>query len=322
MLRSKKIAVWGLGKHAINRILPAIKKVNGLTLVGVCSRKKNIVKEYSKIMGCYGWTDYNEMLENKELDIIYLATPIGLHAEHGKCVLLAGKNLWSEKPLTCNLSDTEDLVLLSQRKKLVIAEGFMYLYHKQFKEICSRVKEKKFGLIKEVNIKFGFPELENPGFRNNRDLCGGTLWDVGSYSISAALKLFKNEKVIIKYVNRKFSEKYDVDLDGTVILEFSGGAKVISTWRVGSSYKNEIDIWGDKGSLYSNKIFSKVDGDTPVLKYSDAYGVENTYKIESMNQFVEMFKSFLKLFECEKNAEQERKDIMKRAGVMQKIADY
>ena len=65
MMNVKKIAVWGLGKHAINRILPAIKEVNGLELVGVCSRNETVVREYSKKLDCCGWTNPEDMLKKE-----------------------------------------------------------------------------------------------------------------------------------------------------------------------------------------------------------------------------------------------------------------
>jgi len=198
----------------------------------------------------------------------------------------------------------------------------MYVYHKQFKEIRNRIHTDQLGPIKEISLKFGFPQLEHPGFRYESSLCGGALWDVGSYSISAALNLFKNEAVVVKYVDLRDSEHYDVDFDGTVILDFSGGARVISTWYIGTGYKNEIDIWGEKGSLYSDKIFSKVDGYTPELRCQDKYGVETINTLEPMNQFVEMFNQFLLLLVSKNDAEQERKDIIQRARVMDEIANY
>ena len=322
MLNVKKIAVWGLGQHAISRILPAIREVSGLRLVGVCSRTESVVKECAENMNCHGWTNPDDMLQEQDLDIIYLATPIGLHAEQGKRVLLAGKHLWCEKPFTCDLAQSEGLIRLSRTKELTVAEGFMYLYHTQFQEIRNRIRTDQLGPIKEVSLKFGFPLLERPSFRYESRLCGGALWDVGSYSISAALNLFKNEAVVVKYVDLRDSEHYDVDFDGTVILDFSGGARVISTWYIGTGYKNEIDIWGEKGSLYSDKIFSKVDGYTPELRCRDKYGVETINTLESMNQFVEMFNQFLLLLVSKNDAEQERKDIIQRARVMDEIANY
>ncbi|MDC0969291.1 Gfo/Idh/MocA family oxidoreductase [Alphaproteobacteria bacterium] len=322
MSNTKKIAVWGLGKHAIKRILPAIANVQGLQLLGVCSRNDSVVKECAESMNCNAWTRPEDMLKDQGLDIIYLATPIGLHAEQGRRVLLAGKHLWCEKPLTCNLLKSKDLVRISRKKGLTIAEGFMYLYHPQFKEIRNTVHTNHLGTIKEVSLKFGFPELKYPGFRYDSSLGGGAFWDVGSYSISAALNLFKNEMAVVKYVDLSHSEKYGVDLDGTIILDFSCGARVISTWHIGTSYKNEIDIWGENGSLYSDRFFSKVDNYIPNLNIRDKFGTLTIKKLEPVDQFVEMFNHFLRLLLSKKDAEQERKNIIQRAILMDNIAYF
>ena len=320
MSNLKKIAVWGLGKHAINRIIPSLSKVSGLKLEGICSRNSKTVKEYKKKLNCYGWTDPEDMLKKKDLDIIFIATPIGLHAEQGKRVLLAGKHLWCEKPFTCNFFDSEELIKLSRVKNLVVAEGFMYLYHEQFKKICDIIRTNQIGHIKEVNLKFGFPRLENPGFRYNLYLGGGAFWDVGSYCISAALHLFENEIVNVKYANIKNSKDYKVDFDGTVILEFARGSTVICSWYIGVGYKNEIDLWGEDGSLYSDKIFSKIDGYNPKLRFRDKYGVETIDTLRPDNQFVQMFKKFLYMLKSNDEAEKERENIIRRARLMDYIA--
>ena len=92
----------------------------------------------------------------------------------------------------------------------------MYLYHRQFKEISNEIRQNKLGLIKEINFKFGIPDLKNPGFRYNPKLCGSAFWDVGCYSISAALKLFKKETVKVKYVDLRYSKKHGVDDSGVL----------------------------------------------------------------------------------------------------------
>ncbi len=322
MSNVRRIAVWGLGKHAINRILPAINKVNGLQLLGVCSRTESVVNECAQIMDCQSWTDPNEMLNEQKLDIVYLATPIGLHAEQGMRVLQAGKHLWCEKPFTCEIAKSEVLIRISRSKGLTVAEGFMYLHHAQFKDVQNRIQSGMLGHIKDINLRFGFPFLERPGFRFDSSLCGGALWDVGSYTVSAALSLFRDESVTVDYVDISGRAGYDVDFDGTVILGFSGGAKALLSWHIGTSYRNEIDVWGEEGSLYSDKIFSKVDGFTPELKIRDQYGLETTEIFNSMNQFEEMFRKFLGLLDSTDEVERERRDILHRARVMDEIAQY
>ena len=122
-------------------------------------------------------------------------------------------------------------------------------------------------------------------------------------------------------VNRYAIPHYDIPWFDEGV-QFSKGTKVISTWHIGVGYKNEIDIWGEKGSLYSDKIFSKLNNYTPNLWYKDQNGTLEIQELVSTNQFVKMFDNFLLLTSSNEFAEQERKNIIKRAKVMDLIFNY
>ena len=156
------VAVWGLGSHAKNRILPALSNINEIKLIGVCSRNKKSVEACAKLWECFGWTDSDQMLNSDEVDIVYIATPIGAHFHLAKQAIEAGKHVWCEKPLTCSYSDTQKLVSLSEKEGKVLTESFMYLYHPQFKRVKKFVDDSK--QIQSVICRFGIPTLENPGF--------------------------------------------------------------------------------------------------------------------------------------------------------------
>ena len=96
------IAVWGLGNHALNRILPPLSKIKEFNLIGVCSRSETKVTDCASKWNCHGWLNPNEMLSNTKVDIIYLSSPIGVHFKMALKALKAGKHVWCEKPLTCN----------------------------------------------------------------------------------------------------------------------------------------------------------------------------------------------------------------------------
>src|SRR5438093_7719558 len=123
-----RVAVWGLGRHAIDKILPALAAADGLELYGVCSRNPSTVANCSMRWQCRGWTDVEDMFTDQQVEIVYVATPIALHAEHGIAVLTAGKHLWCEKALTTRLSDTLQLLSLSRELGLSVREGHMYLH--------------------------------------------------------------------------------------------------------------------------------------------------------------------------------------------------
>jgi len=249
------IAVWGLGNHALNRILPAIYSTNELSLIGVCSRTKKSVLECAEQWDCHGWTNFNEMLNNPDIDIVYLATPIGTHFTLATQALKAGKHVWCEKPLTCDYEDTKSLINLAKKNKKMLTEAFMYLHHPQFGKVQNYVSNSKIDRVRSVICRFGIPTLDNPGFRNDSSLCGGAFWDVASYTVSAVLALFPGQ-----YANVLFSEIHNkqgssVDTEGRAILRFSQGVLAYLEWGVGVGYKNEIDIWSESSSFLQIKYF-------------------------------------------------------------------
>ena len=100
-----KFGIVGLGRlgraHAENIAF----KIPNSELLAVCSVVENEVKEVQKAWGVkYGYTSYEEMLENKELDAIFIASPSGFHCEQIKCALRKGFHVFSEKPLGLYLS--------------------------------------------------------------------------------------------------------------------------------------------------------------------------------------------------------------------------
>ena len=80
-----------------------------------------------------------EMLTPR-LDVVYVSTPIGLHFSMVEQALNVGKEVWCEKPLTCDYRETQTLVTLAKNNGKVLTESFMYLHHPQFKRetVCGR----------------------------------------------------------------------------------------------------------------------------------------------------------------------------------------
>ena len=235
------IAVWGLGKHAKNRILPLLSTMDKIKMVGVCSRDGEMVKICAEQWSCYGWNDPLQMLNSNEVDVVYIATPIGTHFSLAQQAIEAGKHVWCEKPLTCSYSDTQALVILAEEKGKILTESFMYLFHPQFQRVKKFIGDSK--RIYSVICRFGIPNLDEPGFRNNPKLCGGALWDVATYTTSALLSLFPDQQVEVIFAEVLTKDSSQVDSEGRVVLRFSQGVTAYLEWGVGVAYKNEIDLF-------------------------------------------------------------------------------
>lgn len=314
------VAVWGLGRHAINNILPAIRPANGLDLYGVCSRNPATVAECSVTWRCKGWTDPAEMLADADVDVVYVATPIGLHADHGKRVLGEGKHLWCEKPLASTLRNTLELLELSRASALSVCECHMYLHHPQFHQLRAILSAGRLGAILSVDSRFGIPELANPGFRNDRSLGGGALLDVGCYPISAVEALFPEQAKRVLFSRISSRPGSPVDTHGQAVIEISNGAVANLEWRTGAAYRNDLGIWGDTGTLFTDRIFSKPADYVPSFYLCDVTGHDSVESGRPGDHFVTMLENFRQMIGDRGAAESERGRIRGRAELLDQIS--
>jgi dTDP-3,4-didehydro-2,6-dideoxy-alpha-D-glucose 3-reductase len=313
------IAVWGLGRHALIRILPAIKKFNKLSLIGVCSRNEKLVLKVSTDLSCNGWISPDHMLSDKKVDVIFIATPIGVHAEQATQALKAGKHVWCEKPLTCSLDDSKRLVSLAKKYNRMLVESFMYLYHPQFDKVQNYIDDNSNGKIYSLICRFGMPKLNNPGFRNNNGLGGGAFWDIASYPVSAVVALFSSQKANVLFSEIIKKEDSAVDTGGRAILRFSKGALAYLEWGMEVGYKNEIDLWSEKGSFYTDRIFSKPENYKIKYQLRNLKGNSFNEDGEISDQFIDMFQCFFNIYSSSNLIHQEYQSILDRAEVLDQI---
>ena len=314
------VAVWGLGDHAKKRILPVLSAMEEIGLVGVCSRNRKVVDECAKQWECHGWISPGEMLNYDDVDVVYIATPIGVHFSLSEQALKAGKHVWCEKPLTCNYEETKFLVSLAEKLNKGLTESFMYLHHAQFHRVKQFIDESE--QVHSVICRFGIPALEKPGFRNEPKLCGGALWDIASYTVSAILALFPSQQVEILFSEVQQKEDSPVDTEGRVLLRFSKGTTAYLEWGVGVAYKNELDVWAEDGSLFTEKIFSKPKDYKPKYYMRDLNGNVSVEHGEQSEQFVQMFHNFVELIGDEQKIAAERAVILQRAKLMDDIVNF
>jgi dTDP-3,4-didehydro-2,6-dideoxy-alpha-D-glucose 3-reductase len=314
-----RVAVWGLGHHALAKVIPAVEAASGASLLGVCSRNEEVVAATAAALGCRGWTSADEMLGDAKLDVVYLSTPIGLHPVQGAAVLRAGKHLWCEKPLAPTLTEATKLVELSRGSGAVLTECFMYLFHPHFSRLHEVVTSGELGERIRATIRFGIPQLEKPGFRNDPGLGGGAFLDVGCYPISAAVALFGALEPDVADAVIDHPEGREVDRGGTAVLRCRDGAECVLEWRTQTAYRNEMDLWGSGGSLWTDRLFSKTPDYIPRLVFRDLQGNPWTESTKAANHFVLMIEAFVEFTWNEHAAEAERARILRRAALMERI---
>jgi dTDP-3,4-didehydro-2,6-dideoxy-alpha-D-glucose 3-reductase len=318
-MTSRRVVVWGVGRHALGKVLPAIAAASGLELYGVCSRDAQRVAECSDRWRCKGWTDPASMLRDDAIDVVYVATPIALHGENGRRVLEAGKHLWCDKPLATSRDAVNQLIERSARLGLSVCEGHMYLHHPHFRQLRRYITEGHLGRVTSIECRFGIPRLEHPGFRSDPSLGGGALFDVGCYPISAVHALFPEAPASVAYASIHSQDAWPLDTEGHAVLELSNGAVAHLEWRINASYRNEIDVWGDRGSVFTEKIFSKPADFVPSFRLRDLRGGETIEPGHAADHFVLMLQDFSKMIDDKDALESAQRRIVRTADVMDQI---
>jgi len=130
-----KVAVLGIGEHARRNTLPALFECESVDLIGLFSRNQEQLRNEAERYQCKTYVSGDEMLADNQVDAIYVALPIGLHAEWGQRIIQANKHLWCEKSLTHKPSLSREIIIAARQKDLSVCECFMYIHHPEFERL-------------------------------------------------------------------------------------------------------------------------------------------------------------------------------------------
>jgi len=248
-LNKKTIGIIGAGKHFNNRIFPILSKSNFFQIEGILKRKNNNFKKIKK---------FNEKdFFKQKFDFVYIACPNKFHERYIIKSLKAGCHVICEKPFILSKKNINNIIKLSKKKKKLIFEAFMYVYHPVFSYIKNIVKKKKYGKIQYVIANQRYPSLDENNNRYKKNEGGGFFFDAAVYLLSLENYLFNN-KINKVFTSSSQKIKNTVDLRGNIYINSLEG-KRFYFWGEGQNYTNNLEIFFDKASVYVNKFFSKKD---------------------------------------------------------------
>ncbi|MBQ7503818.1 MAG: Gfo/Idh/MocA family oxidoreductase [Ruminococcus sp.] len=304
-----KIGVICPSEIAFRRFMPSLSELDefefaGVAIADACEWDGELTDElldlelrkalnFTENYGGTVYKSYSSMIEDDSIDAIYLPLPPALHYKWGKEVLRHNKHLFLEKPSTTSLEDTKELVELAKGKDLALHENYMFVYHKQLEEINEIVESGEIGDVRLYRMAFGFPRRAANDFRYNKKLGGGTLLDNGGYTIKlASLLLGETAKIVSSYLN--YIDGFEVDIFGTATVVNDEGLTAQIAFGMDNSYKCDLEIWGSKGTLFANRIFTAPDGFVPKLTKKVGNNPEEIIDLSADCTFkksIEFFKS-------------------------------
>ena len=268
------VAVWGLGRHAHRRVLPALAESKSVRIVGICTRNAERGRAEAARYACRYFPSPEAMLGDRQVRAVYVVTPTGFHFTHAQQVLEADKHLWCEKPLTHSQATTCRLFDLAQQKGLMIATALTYKYHPQFALVKRVIADGTLGEIKHLSIRFGMPHLESKTFRDDPEAGGGALLDLGCYALSVAYQLLR-QPVELVAAHLAATPPSRVDTEGWAVLR-NADVGFDAAWGMGLAYRNVLEVWGSRGILTADRIFTKESDYDSAVQISNERGAQPT----------------------------------------------
>jgi D-xylose 1-dehydrogenase (NADP+, D-xylono-1,5-lactone-forming) len=241
---------WGIISTAnINRLfLAGARQSSEVQILAVASRSEASAREYARaneIERAYG--SYEALLEDPDVDVVYISLPNALHVEWTVRALEAGKHVLCEKPLSRHVSEVERAFGVAEREGRLLMEAFMYRHNPQTRKLIELIRDGAIGRMRMIRAAFSFVAHDPANVRLATELDGGALMDVGCYCVSGA-RLLAGEPQRVSAEQSLGGNGVDVAFAGTmrfaddVIAHFDAGLALAP--------RDDLEVVGDAGSLF------------------------------------------------------------------------
>jgi xylose dehydrogenase (NAD/NADP) len=254
-LIAKKLSwgVIGCAQIAINTVIPAIQNSASGEVVAIASRSEEKARKTADLLGipkAYG--SYEQLIEDPDIDAVYIPLPNHLHREWVIRAAKAGKHILCEKPFAMNAYEAEEMVEAAKIAGVKLAEAFMYRYHPRYEMIHEIIASGEIGEVRAVQVAFSF-NIDDVGVENNirlnASMGGGGLYDVGCYTISGARLVLGLEPEAATVLAIMAPEHGNVDIMTSGLIEFPKGIGLSFQCGMSAEFRNTLQIAGTLGRI-------------------------------------------------------------------------
>ena len=265
-----KVAVIGCGKIAQVRHLPEYAASEHVEIVAVCDVVKERAEEIAEQYGAKAYTDYKEVVQLKDVDVVSVCLPNYLHAPVSVAALNAGKHVLCEKPMATSKEEAEEMVTAARtnNKKLMIAHNQRFnASHQKAKEILD---SGKLGKIYSFRTTFGHPGPEgwsvdgaNSWFFDKEKAFIGAMGDLGVHKSDLLRYLLGEFSEVGAFIETNAKQNTLVDDNAVCILRTETGVigTLTASWAYTTGDDNSTKIYGENGTLLieGDPIYSLIE---------------------------------------------------------------
>jgi len=262
-----KWGVLGTGEVAYD-VAYAINFVPNNVVRGIASRSENNAKWFAEnFKDATAYKDYDSLIQDSDIDIIYIATPNSTHVEMMRKCIASGKHILVEKPFCLDVEEGREIKRLANAANVFCMEALWTRFIPATQQVIESVENGRIGELRHIKGTFGHIFSKNRCF--DKKLGGGVLFDLGMYLISLTYPVLGKPD---RYHFMPYFGKTDVDEQASFTFSYKSG--IIASFHCSflNDLENTIEFYGDKGILKLGPPFYR----TSRIRFDVQQANENT----------------------------------------------
>jgi predicted dehydrogenase len=243
---------WGVlstAKIGREKVLPAMQRSERCVIEAIGSRDAAAARKLADALGiarAYG--SYEELLADPAIEAVYNPLPNHLHVPWTIKALQAGKHVLCEKPIALNAEEARQLIAARDRSGKLVAEAFMVRQNPQWMRARELARAGTLGEVRAIQTLFSYHLVDPTNVRNQAEIGGGGLMDIGCYAIATARYVFGAEPTrVAALIDR--DPAMGIDRLTSALMEFPGGRHLTFTTSTQLSPHQRVTIVGTKARL-------------------------------------------------------------------------
>ena len=246
-----RIGILGAG-HIARKMAATLQEMNGVEAYAVAAREYDRAQAFaSEFRICRAYGSYEELIQDENIDLVYIATPNSLHYTHAKLCLEHKRPVLCEKPFTLNLREAEDLFRISRTYGVFITEAIWTRYMPFSKQIVELVQSGILGRPMTLTASLCYPVAGKERIVSPA-LGGGALLDLGVYVLNFAAMVFGTDIKSMSSACQKMPS--GVDGQDSITLNYADGRMAVLQVNVYCAGDRQGIICGDKGYVVVDNI--------------------------------------------------------------------
>lgn len=248
----KKTVRWGvLGCSGIgkSRTIPGLLACENAELYALAGRNEEKLKVYAEPFAPKKlYTDYQALLDDENVDAVYLPLPNGIHMEWVKKAAAAGKHILCEKPMALTEEQVREMFAAAKEHGVLLEEAYAYRHAQLVQKVKEIVDSGAIGRIRYLESKHSTFDTNRSGIRYQKGNGGGAVYDVTCYNVSLASYLFgKDPEDMSVYCG--FDKETGVDVSDAVMLRYEEGVTAMLYAGLDAYRRGCYSILGETGRI-------------------------------------------------------------------------